>query len=110
MKSLLVVGLLLLAGCGSAVPMGGQTAEDEQFTGALTARGLGYGPAEMRTSAGVDCSGMWQLDSQNAGSATFTCSDGRTGSVELSSGDAAGTMKGMLGGKPFTGTFERSPL
>lgn len=110
MRSLLLVGSLLLAGCGSAVPMDGETAEGERFTGSLTARGLGYGPAEMRTGTGVDCSGMWQVDPDRAGSATFTCSDGRTGSVELSSGDAAGTMRGMLGGKPFTGSFERSPL
>lgn len=110
MKPLLFVGLLLLGGCGSAVPMGAQTVEGEQFVGSLTGRGLGYGPVEMRNTAGVDCSGIWQLDSQSSGSATFTCSDGRTGSAELMSGDAAGTMTGMLGGKPFTGTFERSPL
>lgn len=111
MKALLIVGLLVLGGCGTAIPMGGETLEGERFAGALTARGRDYGPMDMRNSSGVDCNGIWHLDSQSSGSASFTCSDGRTGTAELSAADAAvGTMKGMLGGKPFAGTFERSPL
>jgi hypothetical protein len=85
--------------------------DGEQFIGSLTARGRDYGPIDMRNSSGVECNGIWQLDSQSSGSASFTCTDGRTGTAELSVGDAAaGTMRGMLGGKPFAGTFERSPL
>ncbi len=110
MKSLLVVGLLLLAGCGSAIPMGGETVEGERFVGSLTKHGRDYGPLDMRNGSGVECDGIWQLDSQSSGSLTFTCSDGRSGTAELSAGDASGIMKGMLGGKPFAGTFERSPL
>lgn len=111
MKSLLFVGMLVLSGCGSAIPMGGEAADGEQFIGSLTARGRDYGPIDMRNSSGVECNGIWQLDSQSSGSASFTCTDGRTGTAELSVGDAgAGRMKGMLGGKPFAGTFERSPL
>lgn len=110
MKPVLLAGLLLLAGCGSAIPMGGETMEGERFVGSLTARGRDYGPLDMRNSSGVECNGTWQLDPQSSGSATFTCSDGRTGTAELAAGDASGTMKGMLGGKPFAGTFERSPL
>lgn len=110
MKALLFVGMLLLSGCGSAVPMGGETAGGERFVGSLTARGLEYGPMDMRNDSGVECNGIWQLDAQSSGSATFTCSDGRSGSAELSAGDASGTMRGMLDGKPFSGTFERSPL
>ena len=65
---------------------------------------------DMRNGGGVECSGTWQLDTQNSGSVTFACSDGRSGSAELLESGASGTMKGMLGGKPFAGTFERSPL
>lgn len=111
MKALLIVGLLVLVGCGTGIPMGGETLEGERFVGSLTARGRDYGPMDIRNSGGVECSGIWQLDSQSSGSASFTCNDGRTGTAELSANDAtAGTMKGMLGGKPFVGTFERSPL
>lgn len=111
MKSLLFAGMLVLSACGSAIPMGGEVTDGERFIGSLTTRGRDYGPIDMRNSSGVECNGIWQLDSQSSGSASFTCTDGRTGTAELSVGDAAvGTMKGMLGGKPFAGTFERSPL
>lgn len=106
MRSLLFVGMLLLGGCGSAIPMGGETAEGERFVGSLTTRGRDYGPMEMRNERGVECSGIWLFDVQSSGSASFTCSDGRSGTAELT----AGTMKGMLDGKPFIGTFERSPF
>ncbi len=110
MKALLFVGVLFLGGCGSAIPMGGETAEGERFAGSLTALGRDYGPMDMRSSTGVQCNGTWQLDSQRSGSAAFTCSDGRSGTAELTAADAPGTMKGMLDGKPFSGTFDRSPL
>lgn len=109
-KSLLFVGLLLLSGCGSTIAMGGETGEGERFVGSLTTHGRDYGPVDMRNGGGVECNGIWQLDSQSSGSASSRCSDGRTGTAELSARDAAGTMKGMLGGRPFAGTFERLPL
>ena len=109
MRLSVIVGMLLLSGCGTAIPMDGGTAGGEQFVGSLTARGRDYGPLEMRNGTGVECSGIWQLDAQRSGSASFTCNDGRSGTAELSPGDTAGTTKGMLGGKPFAGTFERSP-
>lgn len=106
MRSLLFVGMLLLSGCGSAIPMGGETTEGERFVGSLTTRGRDYGPIEMRNETGVECNGTWLFDAQNSGSASFTCSDGRSGTAELT----AGAIKGMLDGKPFIGTFERSPI
>lgn len=109
MKSLLFVGMLLLSGCGSTIPMGGETAEGERFLGSLTTRGRDYGPMDMRNDSGVECSGTWLFDAQNSGSASFSCSDGRSGTVELTAADASGTMRGMLDGKPFAGTFERPP-
>lgn len=98
MKSMLFFGMLLLSACGSAIPMAGEATDGEQFIGSLTARGRDYGAIDMRNSSGVECNGIWQLDSQRSGSASFTCTDGRTGTAELSVGDAAaGTMKGVLG-------------
>jgi hypothetical protein len=108
-RSLLFLGMLLLGGCGSAIPIGGETAEGERFLGSLTTRGRDYGPMSMRNESGVECSGTWLFDAQNSGSASFTCSDGRSGTVELSAADATGTVRGMLDGKPFLGTFERPP-
>ena len=111
MRSLLFAGIVLISGCGSGIPLGGQTAEGEQFVGSMTTRGRDYGPMNMSNGSDVACDGIWQLDSQRLGSLTFSCTDGRTGTAELAVGDAAaGTMKGMLGGKPFAGTFETSPL
>lgn len=109
-RSLLFVGLLLVAGCGSAIPIGGETAEGERFIGSFTSRGRDYGPMDMRNDKGVECSGIWQFTSQSSGSASFSCSDGRSGTVELTAVDASGTMRGMLDGKPFAGTFEHPPL
>ena len=89
--------------------MRGEATDGERFVGSLTARGRDYGPIDMRSSSGVECNGAWQFNSQGSGSASFTCADGRIGTAELAAGDAAaGTMKGMLGGKPFAGTFERA--
>lgn len=110
MKAWFLIGALTLGGCGSSIPMRGETADGEQFVGSLTTQGRTYGPIDMRNGSGVVCRGMWQLDSQNAGSASFTCADGRSGTAELSAVEVSGTMKGMLGGKPFTGIFERLPL
>ena len=110
MRSLLFMGLLLLGGCGSAVPMSGETAEGESFVGSFTSRGRDYGPMDMRNDRGVECSGIWQFISQSSGSASFSCSDGRSGTVELTAVDDSRTMRGMLDGKPFAGTFEHPPL
>lgn len=110
MRSLLFVGIFLLGGCGSAIPMGGETADGERFVGSLTSRGRDYGPMDMRNDRGVECNGIWQFTAQGSGSASFSCSDGRSGTVELTTVDASGTMRGMLDGKPFAGTFEQPPL
>lgn len=110
MKPIWLPVLLLLGACGTASSISGHTSDGEQFTGELTARGGNYGPLEIRNNGGVSCTGIWQLDQDHAGSMSVTCSDGRTGTTELSAGDSVGTMKGMLGGKPFAGTFERPLL
>lgn len=110
MRAVVYAGMLLLGGCGTVISMGAETADGEQFVGSLTTKGRDYGPLDMRNSGGTECSGTWHIDPQRSGSATLTCSDGRTGTAELLGSDGGGTMKGMLGGKPFTGTFERSPL
>lgn len=110
-KTVLCAGLLLLlGGCGTVVSMGAQTSDGEQFVGSLTGQGRDYGPIDMRNSSGVECSGIWHMDPQGTGSVSLNCSDGRTGTAELTADDAAGTMKGLLGDKPFSGTFQRSPL
>lgn len=110
MKHLSVLGLLLLGACGTAVPMAGETLEGERFTGALTTRGRDYGPLELRNDRGVTCEGTWVFSTPGSGSATFACSDGRSGSAELVATGSAGTLEGMLDGKPFRGTLQGAPL
>lgn len=101
---------LVLGGCGQSIPTGGQAFSGEEFTGTLTALGRESGPLEIRNAGGVACHGTWQLAPDSRGAAFMTCSDGRTGTAGLSLLSAPGTMTGMLGGKPFKGTVERSPF
>jgi hypothetical protein len=109
-RTILLAALLALGGCGTPIPFDGQTADGERFSGTLTAEGRERGPLEMRNADGVTCTGSWQLDTDLRGAAFLMCSDGRTGTAELSSLETPGKMRGMLGGRPFKGTYERSPF
>lgn len=101
-----VIALLSLAGCSGRVPALGETSDGEKFTGTFDRRADGLGGAiTLSSDKGVSCEGRWHLDDDQTGSAVMTCSDGRTGTAELSVLQASGTMRGMLGGKPFKGTF-----
>lgn len=102
-------GFLFLCGCGTDIPIEGQTSDEERFSGALTTRGRDYGPLEMRNGDGISCDGTWQIDPDRRGATFLRCSDGRTGTAELSAEGSGGVMKGMLGGQRFRGTVERLP-
>lgn len=108
MKGLLVVVVLLLAtACSGTVPVSGETSDGERFAGTFNRRTDGNGgTVALGSDKGTICEGRWHLDEDRTGSAVLTCSDGRTGTAELSASQPAGTMKGMLGGKRFDGTFE----
>ena len=108
MKRLLPIIVLLAAtGCSGNVPASGETIDGEKFSGTFSRRTDGVGGAvALSSDKGAVCEGRWHLDAEHTGSAVLTCSDGRTGTAELSAQQASGTMKGMLGGKPFAGTFE----
>ncbi len=106
-KPICCILLLSLVGCSGAVPASGGTSDGEQFTGTFTKRSYGMaGVVKLSSNRGSACEGRWHLDEEYTGSASMTCSDGRTGTVELSVQSESGTMKGMLGGKPFKGTFQ----
>lgn len=99
--------LLASAGCSGTVPASGNTSDGEQFTGTFSRRSDGIGGVlTLSSDRGAACEGRWHLDDDQTGSAVMTCSDGRTGTVELTAETADGTMKGMLGGKPFKGVFQ----
>lgn len=101
-----MIALLSLAGCSGRVPALGETSDGEKFTGMFDRRADGLGGAvTLISDRGVNCNGRWYLDEDQTGSAVITCSDGRTGTAELSVQQANGSMTGMLGGKPFKGTF-----
>jgi len=109
MRKLLLGAMLPLAltACAGTVPVAGKTTDGEQFSGTFTRRTNGLGSAvALMSDKGAVCEGQWQLDEQSTGSVVFVCTDGRTGTAELVAHDGAGTMKGMLGGLPFKGTFE----
>lgn len=102
--------LLSLVGCSGTVPASGETSDGESFTGAFSRRADGIGGVvAMSSDRGIACEGRWHLDEDHTGSAVMTCNDGRTGTMELAVEPVRGTMKGMLGGKPFKGTF-RDPM
>jgi hypothetical protein len=100
-----------LVACASTVPVTGETPDGERFAGTFgyPGDGRGGGPFELRSDRGVVCEGRWQIDDDGAGATFLTCDDGRTGTAELSTRSVPGVVRGMLGGKPFTGTFERPP-
>lgn len=105
----LICGILLLSlsACSGTVPASGETSDGETFSGTFSRRSDGIGGViALRSDKGVSCEGRWYLDEDQTGSAVVNCSDGRTGTAELSARQANGTMKGMLGGKPFSGTFQ----
>lgn len=109
MKQLLVctIASLALAACSGTVPISGETADGEQFSGTLTRRTNGLGSTlALRSDKGAVCEGQWQLDERSTGSVVIVCTDGRTGTAELWAHEGAGMMKGMLGGLPFRGSFE----
>lgn len=105
------IALLSLAGCSGVVPASGETADGEKFSGTFSRRTDGIGGTVALTSdKGTICDGRWQFDQDQTGSVVVTCSDGRTGTAELSARQPKGTMKGMLGGKRFEGTFDDPTL
>lgn len=103
--------LLALAGCAtSGVPASGETADGEKFTGTFSRwTDTSGGTVTLQSEKGAQCEGRWLLDG-STGSTIVTCSDGRTGTAELSMEEPGGTMKGMLGGKYFHGVFENPTL
>jgi hypothetical protein len=102
-----VLVLLSLSACSGTVPASGETSDGETFSGTFSRRSDGIGGViALRSDKGASCEGRWHLDEDQTGSAVMTCSDGRTGTAELSARQANGTMKGMLGGQPFSGTFQ----
>lgn len=105
------VTALTVAACSGTVPVAGETADGEQFSGTFTRRTNGLGSAvALKSDKGASCEGQWQLDEQSTGSVVILCADGRTGTAELSAQAGKGTMKGMLGGLPFKGRFEDPSL
>lgn len=109
MRRLLICAMafLALAGCSGTVPVSGETADGEQFSGTFTRRTNGLGSAvALRSDKGAVCEGQWSLDERSTGSVVIVCDDGRTGTAELTGHGGSGTMKGMLGGLPFKGIFE----
>ena len=111
-KMVFGIALLALGGCTGTVPVAGETADGERFTGTFStpADGRGGGALALRGDKGAACDGRWQLDADRAGAAFITCDDGRTGTAELSVREAPGSMRGMLGGKFFKGSFDNPSL
>ena len=71
---------LSLGACSGTVAASGETSDGETFSGTFSRRSDGIGGVvALRSDKGTNCEGRWQ---------------------------PAGTLKGMLGGKPFSGTFQ----
>ncbi len=100
MKRLLIcmMGFLALGACSGTVPVAGETADGERFSGTFTRRTNGLGSTiALRSDKGAVCEGHWQLDERSTGSVVIVCTDGRTGTAELWAREGTGRMKGMLG-------------
>lgn len=92
-----------VAGCAANYPVTGSTAGGEQFRGVfrMAADGGPTGDMEM-TSPRTRCVGRYQFGDHLAATVLLTCEDGRSGVADLSSQAKPWTMKGKLGGQPFT--------
>ena len=73
----------------------------ETFTGMATVHFFGDGNLTLRTNKGVTCTGDFVHKSQNKGSGTVTCEDGRLGSFEFVTAGFSGTGAGMIGNEHF---------
>lgn len=84
-RALAALALAGLAGCGSlTVPVTGESATGERFAGTATAEISGKGSFQAATAGGVTCGGTYNaLDASRRISVPFSCSDGRSGIVDV---------------------------
>lgn len=73
----------------------------ETFTGKATVHFLGDGNLTLTTNKGVTCTGDFVHASQQKGSGTVACEDGRLGSFEFVTAGFSGTGAGMIGSEHF---------
>jgi len=73
----------------------------ETFTGKATVQFWGDGNLTLTTNNGVTCTGDFVHTSQQKGSGTVTCEDGRLGSFEFVTAGFSGTGAGMIGSEHF---------
>lgn len=105
--TLLAATAVLLGGCGSVVvPASGTTSTGEQFYGQATAS-LSEGKFEVTNAAGVICSGTYdQFSRARELSVPFTCTDGRSGTINIMRDkDLMGGVGTGLFADGTTGTF-----
>lgn len=76
--------MLTLAGCGTiSVPASGITSSGEEFYGQATAS-VSEGKFEVINKIGVICSGIYdQFDTSRDLSVGFSCTDGRSGTINI---------------------------
>ncbi|WP_300156281.1 hypothetical protein [Solidesulfovibrio sp.] len=73
----------------------------ETFTGKATVHFWGDGNLTLTTNKGVMCKGDFVHASQQKGSGTVTCEDGRLGTFEFVTAGFSGTGAGMIGPEHF---------
>jgi len=73
----------------------------ETFTGKATVHLLGDGNLILTTSKGVTCKGDFVHASQQQGSGTVACEDGRLGAFHFVTAGFSGTGSGTIGTESF---------
>jgi len=101
-------GTLLLAACGSTIPVTGQMQRtDETFSGQVSGSGYrnGSGALTLVSSRHVTCKGDFVYTSVRRGEGVLSCDDGRTGPFHVVGVGSSGNGYGDLAGQRFTFTF-----
>jgi hypothetical protein len=83
-KYVVLAAAFILSGCGSiSVPASGETSSGEVFFGQATAS-MSEGKFVVTNTAGIICSGNYdQFSKAREMVVTFTCTDGRTGTLNI---------------------------
>lgn len=97
---------LSLAGCGGTYyKMHGVVDGDQEvFNGTFVRRFNGVGEFQIRSTKGRTCTGEMPFEGKTRARGTIKCSDGQTGTAELTTDGEQGNGSGTIGGRPFVFT------
>jgi hypothetical protein len=96
----------ILASCTEKANVTGQlTNSPETFSGKITNYDSHRGRLMLTSNMGAGCQGDFTHKSERLAVGVMNCTDGRSGSFTLSSGEHGGMGNGVLNNQPFNFSF-----